>query len=153
MKKSLFILCFLLMATPAFAANYYVNQIITVQGELGPYQTTKIDYILSGLQLFCNTDNVADTATKGWALTKVECYDPVDYQELMGDSEIDMLPMIPFDVKMNAMAMEAMDAFQALLTKYGINGSCDAESSCRLSIRCVGQQIIPGWTEAAWSYF
>jgi hypothetical protein len=83
----------------------------------------------------------------------MECDDPGNYSAFLGDSQIDMLPMVPFDVKMNAMAMAAMDAFQAMLNKYGITGNCDREESCRLSIRCIGQQIIPSWTEAVWAYF
>lgn len=144
-----------LFVVPAFAANYYLSAVVGSCTSQDPCEI-RVNTILHDAIFVtneCYTDNVSNMGVQNWALVKVECTDPSYYQMLMNDPQIDMLPMVPFDMKMSAMASAAKNAMDAMMVKYGVTGNCDMEESCRLSIRCIGQQLVPSWTEAAWSYF
>lgn len=143
-----FALCLCLaFAAPAPAANYYISGVVNWPNctEFTPCQPV-LDTLYADAGC-TERDVVANLATHGWVLLRVECE---DYSVFMENSQIDMLPVFPFDAKMTALYTTAKNTLDAVLAKWSISASCSGNEAYRDTIRCIGQTITPTWSEAPW---
>ena len=151
MKKIIalvFALCLCLsFAAPAPAASYYISGVVNWPNctEYTPCQPVLDTLYDDG---GCTErDVVANLDTHGWVFLRVECE---DYSVFTENSQIDMLPVFPFDAKMSALYSTAKTALDAILVKWSISASCSGNEAYRDTIRCIGQTINATWMETGW---
>lgn len=148
----------LMFVSPAFSAQWYISGFTGVGDPNYPVCSfenscfTTIDYIYGdnwqGESDSYVREIVADAYNVGWCLMKIN---HTDYSPLAGVSDIDLLPDFPFDAKITGMTPETRNALVGILEKWGIPTTCSANASgYRDVIRCIGQQVIPDWTETSW---